>query len=78
MNPPHLQILGIDREGMIDDVIKHKHMTSFVQKIIVHSNRHKFAITQNARKRCCWHCNIKFDLHDDQSHYYTTMAYTGV
>ena len=35
-------------------------------------------MTQNAQKRCCWHCNIKFDLHDDQSHYYITMAYTGV
>ena len=29
--PPHLQILRIDREGMIDDVIAW-HMTSFVQK----------------------------------------------
>ena len=31
VNPPHLQILRIDREGMIDDVIAW-HMTSFVQK----------------------------------------------
>ena len=30
--PPHLQILRIDREGIIDDVIMHKIMTSFVQK----------------------------------------------
>ena len=29
--PTHLQILRIDREGMIDDVIAW-HMTSFVQK----------------------------------------------
>ena len=54
------------------------YMTSFVQKILVHSNRHECAITQNAWKRCCWHCDIKFNLHDNQSHYYITMAYTGV
>ena len=33
-------------------------MTSLVQKIVVDSDRDKFAMTQNARERCCWHSNI--------------------
>ena len=28
-------------------------MTSFVQKILVGSNRHKFVMAQNVQKRCC-------------------------
>ena len=35
VNPPRLQILRNDRQGMIDDVILHRCMTSFVQKIFV-------------------------------------------
>ena len=27
-------------------------------KILLYSDRHEFLITQNAWKRCCWHCNI--------------------
>ena len=34
-------------------------MTSFVQEIPVDSDRHKFAMTQNAQKRCCWYCYIE-------------------
>ena len=33
-------------------------MMSFVQKILVDSDRHKLAMTQNDRKRCCWYCNF--------------------
>ena len=33
-------------------------MTFFVQKILVDSDRHKFAMTQNVRKRCRQHCYI--------------------
>ena len=33
-------------------------MTSLVQKILFDSDRDKFAMTQNARERCCWHSNI--------------------
>ena len=32
-------------------------MTSFLQRILVDPHRHKFAMTQNAQKRC-WRCNI--------------------
>ena len=38
--------------------LKARHMRSFVQKVLVDSDRHKFAMAQNAWKRCCWHCNI--------------------
>ena len=34
-------------------------MTSFVQKILVGSNRHKFVMTQNAQKRCCRQCLLE-------------------
>ena len=37
---------------------QHTHMTSLVQKILFDSDRDKFAMTQNARERCCWHSNI--------------------
>ena len=32
VKPPHLQILRIDVEGMRDDIIMHRYMTSFVKK----------------------------------------------
>ena len=50
-NPQHLQILRVDREGMTDDVICSK-------KTLWNRSSQIFALTQNARKRCCWHCNI--------------------
>ena len=50
-NPQHSQILRVDREGMIDDVICAK-KTLWIQSSRI------FAVIQNARKRCCWHCNI--------------------
>ena len=31
-------------------------MTSFVQKILVGSNRHKSVMAQNVQKRCCRQC----------------------
>ena len=37
---------------------QHTHMTSLVQKILFDSDGDKFAMTQNARERCCWHSNI--------------------
>ena len=50
-NPRHLQILRVDRERMIDDVICAK-KTLWIRSSWI------FVVTQNARKRCCWHCNI--------------------
>ena len=40
VNPPHLQILRVDREGMTDDVISHGiiFMRPFVQKILIDSD----------------------------------------
>ena len=38
---------------------------------LVDPDRHKFTMTQNARKRCCWHCNIWHDWFTfHQSHYF--------
>ena len=59
--PPRLQILRIDREGRIDDVITHVTWRHLCKNILVDSNCHKFAMTQNVRKRCCWHCYIWAD-----------------
>ena len=50
-NPRHLQILRVYREGMIDDVICAK-KTPWIRSSRI------FVVTQNAHKRCCWHCNI--------------------
>ena len=50
-NPRHLQILRVYREGMIDDVICPK-KTPWIRSSLI------FVVTQNAPKRCCWHCNI--------------------
>ena len=62
VNPPHLKILSHDAQ----------HMTSF----ILYKNTHwlwssqMVAMTQSARKRCCWHCSIWPDwFTSHQSHY---------
>ena len=39
VNPPCYQILSIDREEMIDDVILHRQIKSFMQKKFVDSNQ---------------------------------------
>ena len=60
---------------MIDDVITHDTCTLFVQKIFVDSDRHEFAMTQNARKDVVG--IVTFDLvgfTSHQIHYYTTMV----
>ena len=33
-------------------------MTLFVPKLLADSDRHKFVMTQNVQKRCCWYCCI--------------------
>ena len=53
-------------------------MVSFVQKILVDSDRHELVMTEDARKRCSWRCNIWPDCFTShQSHYclYYNMAY---
>ena len=47
-----------DREGMIDDIITYDTWRHLRKKTLVDSDHHKFAMTQNARKRCCWYYNI--------------------
>ena len=50
-----------------------------MQKITVDSNRHKFTMTQNVPKICCWHCNIWPDwCASHQSHYCLLQWHTGV
>ena len=58
-NPPRLQILTIDSKGiMIDDVITRGAWRHWCKNTFVDADRHEFAMTQNAWKRCYWHCNI--------------------
>ena len=69
--PLCLQILTIGREGMIDDVITHgtwRHLyKKYLLTLIVPNLRW---LSQNAWKRCCWHCNIWPDwFTSHQSHY---------
>ena len=66
VNPQTLQMLRIDRDGMIDDVVTT--VTSFLMRsYCVFYVKRKHIVTQpsrkskNARKRCHWHCNICFD-----------------
>ena len=63
VNPPRLQILRIDGDWVIDDVIMQGTWRHFLEK--------------NARKRCCFNCNIWpnwFTFH--QSHY--CLSYNGI
>ena len=56
-------------------------MTSFVQKLLLDSNCHEFAITQDAQKRCCWHCNIWpdwFTSHQETNHIIILQWHTAV
>ena len=54
-----------------------RHMTSFVQKILVDSNQQEFAMKQTRKKRSCWHCNIWPDwCTSHQSHYF--LLYNGI
>ena len=64
---PHVVIYWkLIRKGMKDNIITL--MMSFVKKIPDH---HEFMMTQNVRKRCCWHCNIWLDwFTSQQSHYF--------
>ena len=54
-SPPCLQILRIDREGMIDDIKMHGTWRLLCKKILVDSDHHEYVVTQNAWKRCSWH-----------------------
>ena len=67
LSTPHiLKYWKLIRKGMKDNVMTL--MMSFVKKMPDH---HKFMMTQNARKRCCWHCNIWLDwFTSHQSHYF--------
>ena len=56
------------------------YMTSFVQKILVDSDRHKFAMTQDTQKRSFWHCYIWadwFTFHESHNDYYV-IYYNGM
>ena len=55
LTPPCLQILRIDREGMIDDITMHGAWRLLCKKILVDSDHHEYVVTQNAWKRCSWH-----------------------
>ena len=41
--------MALNPQGMIGNIIMHKYMMSFVPKILVDSDRHKFGMTQNAQ-----------------------------
>ena len=58
VNPWHLQILRVDTEGMIDDVITHGTWCHLCKNTPWLRSSRIFAVTQNTRRRCCWHCNI--------------------
>ena len=49
--------LRIDREGVIDDVITYITWHHLCQKYLVDSDHHKFVMTQNVQKRCCFPTN---------------------
>ena len=57
VNPQHLQILRVDKEGMIDDVLTHGTWCHLCKNIPWLRSSRIFAVMQNAQ-RCCWHCNI--------------------
>ena len=55
-------------------------MSSFAQKILVDSDRHKFAMTQDTQKRSCCHCYIWadwFTFHESHNDYYV-IYYNGM
>ena len=53
VSPPRLQILGIDRKGMIENIISYGTWYVICSKNAGESaDHHKFAMTQNAQKRC--------------------------
>ena len=51
---PHLQILRIDRAGMMNDVI----MQLKAHDVICAKNTLWLLLLQNGRKRCCCRCNM--------------------
>ena len=56
-------------------------MMSFVQKILVDSHHHEFVMTEDARKRCSWQCNIWpdcFTSHHSHHYLYYTIWHTQV
>ena len=58
VNPWHLQILRVGTKGMIDDVITHSTWCHLCKNTPWLRSSQIFAVTQNTRRRCCWHCNI--------------------
>ena len=78
---PRFSMLRIDWEGMKDDIITHGSWCRLCKKYNVASNRYEFVMTEDARKRCSWQCNIWPDCFTShQSHYclYYNMALTQV
>ena len=60
--------------------LKTWYMSSFAQKILVDSERHKFAMTQDTQKRSCCHCYIWadwFTFHESHNDYYV-IYYNGM
>ena len=60
--------------------LKTWYMSSFAQKILVDSDRHKFAMTQDTQKRSCCHCYIWadwFTFHESHNDYYV-IYYNGM
>ena len=55
VNSPYLQILRIEREGMIDDITMHSTRCLLCKNILVDSDHQEYVVTQNTRKRCSWH-----------------------
>lgn len=69
VNPQHLQILRIDKEGMIDDIITHSKW---------HHLYNKYLLTLIAQKGC-YHCKIWPDwFTSHQSHHYNNYYYDGI
>ena len=72
VNAPRLQILRIDRAGMMNDVI----IQLKAHNVICAKNTLWLRSSQNMRKRCPWHCNIWLDCFTSQQwHYYIKMSY---
>ena len=64
-------------EGRIDDVITHVTWHHLCKNILVDSNPHKFVMTQNMWKRCCWHCYIWADWFTFYHHIITMPCWSS-
>ena len=80
VNLPCVQILRIDRKGVIDDVIMYDTWHHSCKNYLLIPVVTNLQWPQNARKRCCWLCN--FDLIGllPSNHIvaYITMAYRSL